>query len=495
MSENILIVDDEKEITDLIALYLQNENYTVFKCYTAREAMEYIETEELDLAILDIMLPEINGFTICQKIREKHIYPIIMLTAKDSESDKITGLTLGADDYVTKPFRPLELVARVKAQLRRYKKYIQTQTEYVPSPVLTFDKLLLNPQTYECFLDANAVDLTPTEFAILRILLEHKGEVVSLEDMFHSIWKDEYYNKNSSTITVHIRHLREKLKDTGSKPRYLNEIVSATQIVYEQNDQIIKLSEPLRDVENKMNQIKMSMLLNQKAVKEAEDRKQELVMYLAHDIRTPLTTVIGYLSLLQEAPDMPVDQKAKYIGIALEKAERLETLLNELFEITRYNMQTVILKKSSFDLHTLLNQIIDEFYPALTEHGNSIDFSMEKDLLLNADPEKLARVFNNLLKNAVAYSFPNTAISVSAHKVGNNILVTFQNQGHTISENQISSIFEKFSRLDDSRASNTGGSGLGLSIAKEIILLHGGQISAHSENETITFTVQLPVSS
>ena len=224
MPEKILIVDDEREITDLIALYLENENYTVFKCYTARDAIKCIETEELDLAILDIMLPEINGFTLCQKIREKHIYPIIMLTAKDGESDKITGLTLGADDYVTKPFRPLELVARVKAQLRRYKKYVQTQTEYKPSPVLTFDKLSLNTQTYECFLDGDAIELTPTEFAVLRVLLEHKGDVVSLEDMFHSIWKDEYYNKNSSTITVHIRHLREKLKDTGNKPRYIKTV-------------------------------------------------------------------------------------------------------------------------------------------------------------------------------------------------------------------------------------------------------------------------------
>lgn len=218
-------------------------------------------------------------------------------------------------------------------------------------------------------------------------------------------------------------------------------------------------------------------------------------MYLAHDIRTPLTTVIGYLSLLQEAPDMPMEQKAKYIGIALEKAERLEDLLNELFEITRYNMQTVMLIKSSFDLHTLLTQIVDEFYPALIERGNSIDFSVEKDLILNADPEKLARVFNNLLKNAVAYSFPNTPISISAQKLGNNISVTFQNQGHTIPGNQINNIFEKFSRLDESRMSNTGGTGLGLSIAKEIILLHGGKIAARSENETITFTIQLPISS
>ena len=225
MSEKILIVDDEHDIADLLEVYLQNENYIVYKFYSAKDALACIEQEELDLAILDIMLPDISGFSICQKIREKHTYPIIMLTAKDEETDKITGLTLGADDYVTKPFRPLELIARVKAQLRRYKKYTPISAEENKTkPVLTYDKLLLNTQTYECLLDGENVVLTPTEFSILRILLEHKGTVVTVESLFSSIWKGEYYSKNSSTITVHIRHLREKLKDTSEKPKYIKTI-------------------------------------------------------------------------------------------------------------------------------------------------------------------------------------------------------------------------------------------------------------------------------
>ena len=224
MSEKILVVDDEHDIADLLEVYLRNENYTIYKYYSAKEALACIESKEIDLAILDIMLPDINGFSVCQKIREKHTYPIIMLTAKDEETDKITGLTLGADDYVTKPFRPLELIARVKAQLRRYNKYSPTQKQDVPATVLTYKKLSLNTQTYECVLDGEIVPLTPTEFSILRILLEKQGVVVSLEDLFHSVWKDEYYSKNSSTITVHIRHLREKLKDTAEKPKYIKTI-------------------------------------------------------------------------------------------------------------------------------------------------------------------------------------------------------------------------------------------------------------------------------
>ena len=224
MSEKILIVDDEHDIADLLEVYLKNENYTIYKYYSAKEALEFIKEEEVDLAILDIMLPDINGFTLCQKIREKHTYPIIMLTAKDEETDKITGLTLGADDYVTKPFRPLELIARVKAQLRRYNKYTPAPTENEPVTILAYKKLMLNTKTYECELDGEPLSLTPTEFSILRILLENQGAVVTLEELFHRIWKDEYYSKNSSTITVHIRHLREKLKDTTEKPKYIKTI-------------------------------------------------------------------------------------------------------------------------------------------------------------------------------------------------------------------------------------------------------------------------------
>lgn len=225
MNEKILVVDDEQEIADLIEVYLKSENYRVYKFYTARDALACIEHTELDLAILDIMLPDISGFALCRKIREKYTYPIIMLTAKDAETDKITGLTLGADDYVTKPFRPLELVARVKAQLRRCNQYnTAAKAEAEPHTLLTYGKLQLNTQTYECRLDGEPVALTPTEFSILRILLEHQGAVVTVEELFRSVWKDEYYGKNSSTITVHIRHLREKLNDTADKPTYIKTI-------------------------------------------------------------------------------------------------------------------------------------------------------------------------------------------------------------------------------------------------------------------------------
>ena len=224
MPDKILVVDDEREIADLIEVYLKNENFEIFKFYSSKDALACVGDAKLDLAILDVMMPEMDGFTLCQKIREHHTFPVIMLTAKDGEMDQITGLTLGADDYITKPFRPLELVARVKAQLRRSKRYNAEHMEEKEADVISHAGLSLNIKTHECLLDEVPVALTPTEFTILQILLENAGNVISAEDLFHRIWKDEYYSKSNNTITVHIRHLREKLKDSVDHPKYIKTI-------------------------------------------------------------------------------------------------------------------------------------------------------------------------------------------------------------------------------------------------------------------------------
>lgn len=218
-----MIVDDEKEITDLVGLYLQNENFTVFKCYNAMEALGCVKKEQLDMAILDIMLPDMSGLQLCKQIREGHQYPIIMLTAKGEEIDKVMGLTLGADDYITKPFLPLEMVARVKAQLRRYKRY-NAGGEPEDKDIIINGGLVLNVKKHECMLNERMLSLTPTEFSILYILCREKGKVVSSEELFHEIWKDEYYSKSNNTITVHIRHLREKMGDSFEEPKYIKTV-------------------------------------------------------------------------------------------------------------------------------------------------------------------------------------------------------------------------------------------------------------------------------
>lgn len=227
MKERILIVDDEKEIADLLELYLTNDGFTVTKCYAGLAARECIRKECFDLAILDVMLPEVNGFTLCQEIRKKDLYPIIMLTAKDAEIDKITGLTLGADDYITKPFLPLEVVARVKAQIRRYKRYdagIPETSLAVEEELLFCGDVSLDEKGHQVFCGEKEIKLTPTEFTILKVLFEHKGEVVGAEELFHAVWADEYYCKGNNTVSVHIRHIREKLGDTGERPKYIHTV-------------------------------------------------------------------------------------------------------------------------------------------------------------------------------------------------------------------------------------------------------------------------------
>lgn len=224
MDEKILIVDDEKEIADLIELYLKNDGYIVYKFYNGTDALKCIEMQKLDLAILDVMLPDADGFHICQKIREKHFYPVIMLTAKVADGDKIQGLTIGADDYITKPFNPLEVVARVKTQLRRYMRYnLPVKTEAEPPFEFDIRGLLINKNSHKCFLFGKEVPLTPIEFSVLWYLCERKGKVVSSEELFEAVWGEKYLN-NNNTVMAHIGRIREKLKESAKQPKFIKTV-------------------------------------------------------------------------------------------------------------------------------------------------------------------------------------------------------------------------------------------------------------------------------
>lgn len=210
MSARILVVDDEKEIADFVELYLKNENYEVFKFYNGRDVLKCLENQTIDLAILDVMLPDIDGFTLLNEIRKKHTFPIVMLTAKTGSMDKINGLTLGADDYIEKPFEPLELMARVKAQIRRYTRYNESKPEE-EKDILEIAGLVLSKNTHQCTYGDEEITLTPLEFNILWILISQKGKVISSESLFEQVWKEKYFKNNNNTVMVHIRHLREKL--------------------------------------------------------------------------------------------------------------------------------------------------------------------------------------------------------------------------------------------------------------------------------------------
>jgi two-component system sensor histidine kinase VanS len=302
------------------------------------------------------------------------------------------------------------------------------------------------------------------------------------------------YNKELITLIVIIILLIILLRFSISWfTKYFDEIGSGMDKLVEESNDEITLSPELDFMENKLNQIKNNLEKQKKAALDAEQRKNDLVVYLAHDIKTPLTSVIGYLSLLDEAPDMPPEQKSKYVGITLEKAYRLEELINEFFEITRFNLQTIVLNKEKINLLFMLQQMADEFYPMLAPQGKQISVNVPDGLTLWGDADKLARVFNNILKNAIAYSDENSVIDISAGQQDKNIVITFMNQGNPIPQAKLDTIFEKFYRLDSARSTNTGGAGLGLAIAQEIVTAHNGTISVESNPENTTFTVKLPL--
>ena len=274
---------------------------------------------------------------------------------------------------------------------------------------------------------------------------------------------------------------------------YVFTVSESADKLFDKNVEYINLPSEMVEVEKKLNHFKTEAIKNERLARENEQKKDELIVYLAHDIKTPLTSMIGYLSLLSEIKDMPQEQRNRYIDIALDKSYRLEYLINELFDVARFNLEKIVLEKEEINLNLMLEQIADDFYPTLKEMNKKINFTSDEKTILYADPDKLSRVFNNLIKNAVNYSKENTDIDISILNKENQATVKITNKGKQIPKEKLDKIFEKFYRLDSSRTSKTGGSGLGLAIAKEIVELHGGRIYAESDMKETTFSVILPI--
>ena len=274
---------------------------------------------------------------------------------------------------------------------------------------------------------------------------------------------------------------------------YIDEVGKATEDLVNKDVEYIELPDELEEIKNRMNHLKRESEKNEKLAKENEKKKDELIVYLAHDIKTPLTSMIGYLSILDEIDDMPKKKQKNYISIALDKSYRLEDLINELFDVARFNSEKIVLEKEKLNLNLMLEQIIDDFYPTLRELNKSIKLNYNEPISINGDPDKLSRVFNNLIKNAISYSKEESEIVINLKKDNNNAIVEVINKGKQISKEKLSKIFEKFYRLDSARTSRTGGSGLGLAIAKDIVELHNGTIIAESNEEETTFRVTLPL--
>lgn len=272
---------------------------------------------------------------------------------------------------------------------------------------------------------------------------------------------------------------------------YLDDVVTASKQLAVPGSDAIVLPKAMKNVQDELNLFREQAFRNAVLAKEAEQRKNDLIVYLAHDLKTPLTSVIGYLSLLKDEPQISPELRAKYTGIALDKAERLEYLINEFFDITRFNLTTLTLEPEHTNLSRMLEQIVSEFEPILDEKGLYWHTEITPNVEILCDRDKMERVFDNLIRNAVNYSYTQSEISVTMKPMGNRVEICFQNHGKIIPPEKLEHIFEQFFRVDSSRSSSTGGSGLGLAISKEIVELHGGSIYAESANETNTFTVSL----
>ena len=274
--------------------------------------------------------------------------------------------------------------------------------------------------------------------------------------------------------------------------KYIDQIGAGVENILSDSTEPIHLIRELQPLEVHMNSIKRKLRQREEEAAESEQKKNDLLMYLAHDLKTPLTSIIAYLSILDESENMPPEERKKCTHISLEKAVRLKELMDEFFEITRFSLEDMVLEQNPVNVSMMLEQIADEAYAVLAEKGLRCEVDIHEDLTVTGDADKLARVFDNLLRNAINYSYPDTCIRISAWSQRQWVYIDFVNQGPAIPEKQLTMIFEKFIRMDSARSSETGGAGLGLAIAKQIVTAHGGEIHAENCSEGIRFEVKLP---
>ena len=278
----------------------------------------------------------------------------------------------------------------------------------------------------------------------------------------------------------------------SSLTKYLKQIEKGINNIASDSEESIQMISELEPIESRLSEIKRTLKRQKQEAAEAEKKKNDLVVYLAHDLKTPLTSIVAYLTMLDSYKDMPEEERERYTHIALEKSVRLGELINEFFDITKFNHQDIELEKTDLNLTMMLEQVADEFYGVFQEKNVLCQVDAEDDLRVYGDADKLARVFDNILRNAVSYCYPESLIRIEAKRVEGGNQITFSNQGNQIPEEKLSTIFEKFYRLDEARTTSTGGAGLGLAIAKKIVELHGGDIKASSDEQETHFIVTLP---
>lgn len=366
----------------------------------------------------------------------------------------------------------------MKNKYRKLKLSILLQTVFVTALTILVGGFIL-----EYFLEDSSNDL-------VKLLTSVN---VQEENARHWYWRVIGNNKDSFLVIGFLCLFSLFFYAALSKMvKYLNQVETGIDnIVLDSADSIHIITE-LKPIETRLNEIKQILKKQEQEVIEGEKKKNDLIVFLAHDLKTPLTSIVAYLTMLDSYQDMPEEERQRYTHIALEKSIRLGELISEFFEITKFNLQDIVLEPVELNLSMMLEQLADELYGVLREKNLTCEVEAAEDMVVYGDADKLARVFDNILRNAVSYCYPNTKIRIQAEMTEEGNRIVFSNRGKQIPKEQLGTIFEKFYRLDEARHSTTGGAGLGLAIAKEIVELHGGTIWAESDDEETRFIVMLP---
>ena len=538
-------------------IYLVSDGYKVFKANNALDGLEILEKEEIHLVLLDIMMPGMDGLEMCRKIRETNNIPIIMLSAKSTDLDKILGLGTGADDYVVKPFNPLELTARVKSQLRRYTQLNPNRnTGRAAKNEINIKGLSINKDNHKVVVYGEEIKLTPIEFDILYLLASNPGRVFSTDEIFEKVWNEKVYEANN-TVMVHIRRLRGKMKEDtrqnkiittvwgwviklksdfsrrfygqvlvnilystlvtclveiflianvdmivnylektqGSLSpalkifrmgtattilyviagigifsptflllqrksiRYIGKIAAAIQNISEGDLNIqveVEGDDEFAMMAASLNRMEADIRELMDKERESERTKNELITNVAHDLRTPLTSIIGYLELLSRGMPMEEEMRQKYIDIAYTKAKRLEKLIEDLFGFTKMNCGKIAMHVGRVDIVKLLGQLLEEFYPSFADKGLTYELTSNvPSLEITADGNLLARLFDNLINNAIKYGAEGKKVLVKVEAEEEVVSVSVVNFGYVIPEGELHLIFNKFYRVEQSRSTAT----------------------------------------
>ncbi|NFN93348.1 response regulator [Clostridium botulinum] len=520
MNNNILIVDDEKEIRNLLEINLKNEGYHVFKAKCGEEALKILEKEEVHLMVLDVMMPDMDGFEVCSKVRERYNIPILMLSAKGEDIDKIQGIMTGADDYVCKPFNNLELTVRIRALFRRT--YFLNTKIQVSDDIIRIESMIIDKWKHKITIANNEVSLTAREFEILYLLATNRGRVFSAEEIFEKVWKEKYYQSKHTKIQF-INYMWDywyilKYRILGNyiyiivglpmvllvhfvityrRNRSLACIINETEMMVKGDlDKLIEINAKgdMKNLAQNINNISKQLKKRTLEERKAQKTKNDLITNVSHDLRTPLTSIIGYLEIIDSDKYKDEIQLRYYANIAYEKSKSLNLLINDLFELTKMQNNTIKLEKVKINLVELLGQVIAYFKCQFDNEKMKarIKFSEDK-LIVNADAEKLVRAFENLLSNSIKYGRDGYYVDIITKSEGDMAIVQIINYGEAIPAIDLPYIFDRFYRIEKSRNSDIGGSGLGLAITKNIIELHQGRISAYSDENKTIFEVRLPI--